>query len=83
VFQNLNLSTVTGDHNYIKGNAKFFSCSATGGGGPVYVLPYSQVGKIPSGYPTVNGHAGAVYDTDWCVRLRAASFVLFARAFAC
>jgi len=64
-YQTLSLSTLTGDHNYIKGNSKFFSCAATGGGGPVYVLPYSQVGKIPSSTPLVNGHAGAVYDTDW------------------
>ena len=65
--QNLPLSTITGDHNYIKGNSKFFSVAGAGGGGPIYVVPYSNVGKMPNSYPSINGHAGAVYDTDWCV----------------
>lgn len=36
-----------------------------GGGGPVLVLPYSAVGKLPTGAPTINGHSAAVYDTAW------------------
>jgi coronin-1B/1C/6 len=53
------------DHNYIRGNNKFFSVSAKGGGGPVLVLPLTAVGKLPRGYPLVNGHSGAVLDTAW------------------
>lgn len=64
-YADLDLSPVTGDHSYIKGNTKFFSVAIRGGGGPVMVLPYSAVGKIPKGYPTINGHAAAVYDTAW------------------
>lgn len=39
--------------------------SARGGGGPVLVLPYSAVGKLPRGAPLINGHSGAVFDTAW------------------
>ncbi len=59
-FTDLELSPVTGDHNYIRGNNKFFAVSAKGGGGPVLVLPYSAAGKLPRGYPLINGHSGAV-----------------------
>jgi len=65
-YSDLELSPNTGDHNYIKGNSKFFSVAVRGGGGPVLVLPYSQVGKLPRGYPLVNGHSAAVYDMAWC-----------------
>lgn len=37
-----------------------------GGGGPVLVLPYSSVGKLPRGAPLINGHSAPVYDTAWC-----------------
>ena len=37
-----------------------------GGGGPVLVLPYEKVGKLPRGYPLINGHSAAVYDMAWC-----------------
>ncbi len=30
------------------------------------VLPYSATGKLPRGYPLINGHSAAVYDTAWC-----------------
>ena len=43
-----------GDHNYVRASAKFFSVAVRGGGGPVLVLPYSAVGKLPHGYPTVS-----------------------------
>ena len=65
-FLDLELSPVTGDHNYIRGNNKFFAVSAKGGGGPVLVLPYTAAGKLPRGYPLINGHSGAVLDTAWC-----------------
>jgi hypothetical protein len=71
VLQGIPISTLTGDHNYIKGNGKFFSVAVQGGGGPVFVVPYSNVGKIANTYPAINGHSGAVYDTDWCVLWRA------------
>ena len=64
-FSDLELSPITGDHNYIRGNNKFFAVSAKGGGGPVLVLPYSAAGKLPRGYPLINGHSGAVLDTAW------------------
>ena len=50
---------------YIRCNTKFFSVSARGGGGPVLVMPFSATGKLPRGYPLINGHAGAVLDTAW------------------
>lgn len=64
-YSDLELSPVTGDHNYIKGNSKFFAVAVRGGGGPVAVIPYTQTGKLPRGYPTLNGHSAAVYDTAW------------------
>ena len=64
-YMDLELSPVTGDHNYVRGNGKFFSISTRGGGGPVQAIPYSLVGKLPRGYPTINGHSAAVYDTAW------------------
>lgn len=47
-----------GDHNYVRASAKFFSVAVRGGGGPVLVLPYSAVGKLPHGYPTVRRRGG-------------------------
>lgn len=64
-YSDLDLSPVTGDHNYVKGNSKYFSIATRGGGGPVQVIPYSAVGKLPRGFPTLNGHSAAVYDTAW------------------
>lgn len=44
---------------------QFFSVAVRGGGGPVQVIPYTLTGKVPRGYPTINGHSAAVYDTAW------------------
>jgi len=49
----------------VRASAKFFSVAVRGGGGPVLVLPFSAIGKLPHGYPTINGHSAAVYDTAW------------------
>lgn len=64
-YSDLDLSPTTGDHNYVRGNTKFFSVAVRGGGGPVQVIPYTLTGKLPRGYPTINGHTAAVYDTAW------------------
>jgi len=64
--QDLELSPITGDHNYVKGNSKFFAVAVRGGGGPILVLPYDKVGKLPRGYPLINGHLAPVYDLAWC-----------------
>ena len=50
---------------YVRCNSKFFAVSARGGGGPVLVMPYAATGKLPRGYPLINGQAGAVLDTAW------------------
>lgn len=50
---------------YVRGNTKFFSVAARGGGGPVLVIPYTNYGKVPRGYPLIHGHAAAVLDTAW------------------
>ena len=50
---------------YIRCNTKFFSVSARGGGGPILVMPFSATGKLPRGYPLLNGHSAAVLDTAW------------------
>lgn len=39
----LDLSTTTGDHNYIQVNPKFFAVAARGGGGPVLVKKLDDV----------------------------------------
>ena len=64
-YSTLDLSPVTGDHNYVRASGKFFSVAVRGGGGPVLVLPFSATGRLPMGYPLINGHSAAVYDTAW------------------
>lgn len=64
-FSDLDLSTTTGEHNYISASTKFFAVAARGGGGPVLVLPFQAVGKVPRDAPILAGHTGAVYDTAW------------------
>lgn len=64
-YTDINLSTQTGDHSYIKGSTKFFSVAVRGGGGPVLVMPFEKAGRVPTGAPTLSGHHGNVYDTDW------------------
>ena len=61
----MRLSTSTGDHNYIKGNSKFFALALQGGGGPLAVIPYSAAGKIPREFPVIAGHKSAVLDFDF------------------
>lgn len=58
-YLDLELSTTTGDHNYIKANEKFWAVAIRGGGGPVLVRRHDQHGKITSDAGTLNGHKGA------------------------
>lgn len=46
-YTDLDLSPVTGDHSYIKGNGKYFVVAVRGGGGPVQVIPYTLVRLLP------------------------------------
>jgi coronin-1B/1C/6 len=64
-YTDIQLSTKTGDHNYISGNSKFFCTAVRGGGGPVIVVPYEKVGKVARDFPTVAGHSASVTDTAW------------------
>ncbi|CAE7305126.1 corA, partial [Symbiodinium sp. KB8] len=64
-FLDLDLSTTTGDHPYIKASARFFSVAVRGGGGAVIVRRLDQPGKISSSEPKLAGHKAAVTDTEW------------------
>jgi len=57
---------VTGDQQYIKASAKYFSFSQAGGGGPVIVHRLDRPGRFDDGTcPILTGHSGAVLDIDW------------------
>lgn len=64
-FQNIRVSTVTGEQNYIKANAKFFAVGTQGGGGPVAVLSLDKPGRYDTSLPTIAGHAGPVLDMEF------------------
>lgn len=64
-FQNLRLSTVTGDQNYIKANSVYFAVGLQGGGGPLAVIPLNKPGKMKTDIPTICGHSAPVLDFDF------------------
>ena len=59
------LCSASGDHNYIKGNTKFFAVSIQSGGGSLAVIPHEATGKRPSSYPMIHGHKASVLDFDF------------------
>jgi len=64
-FQNLRLSTVTGEQNYIKANPLYFAVGLEGGGGPFAVIPLNKPGRFEPEHPIVTGHSAAVLDFDF------------------
>jgi coronin-1B/1C/6 len=64
-FQNLRLSTVTGEQNYIKANPLYFAVGLEGGGGPFAVIPLNKPGRFEPEHPIVAGHSAAVLDFDF------------------
>lgn len=64
-FQNLRLSTVTGEQSYIKANSQFFAVGIQGGGGPFLVKPLDQPGKLQPDQPIIAGHSAAVLDFEF------------------
>lgn len=64
-YQNLRLSTVTGEQNYIKANPLYFAVGTQGGGGPFAVIPLDKPGRVDPAAPVINGHTGAVLDFDF------------------
>lgn len=64
-WHNLRLSSATGDHNYIKGNTKFFAVPYQAGGGALAVLPYDKPQKLATNFPMITGHKGNVLDFDF------------------
>jgi coronin-1B/1C/6 len=63
-YMDLRLSSATGDHNYIKGNNKFFAIPY-GTRGVLAVIPHSKTGKLPTGYPMITGHKSSILDFDF------------------
>jgi len=60
------MSTVTGDQQYIKASAKYFSVGMAGGGGSMIVGRLDRPGRFDSAIsPIVTGHHGSVLDMDW------------------
>jgi coronin-1B/1C/6 len=64
-WQNIRLSTVTGEQNYIKANAKYFAVGLQGGGGPFAVMPLSKPGRFEAEQPVITGHSAPVLDFDF------------------
>eukprot|EP01038_Epipyxis_sp_PR26KG_P009242 gene9242-12456_t len=64
-FQNLRLSTVTGEQNYIKANPLYFAVGLQGGGGPLAIIPLNKPGKCKPDIPYFSGHSGPVLDFDF------------------
>lgn len=65
-FTGFRLSTVTGDQQYIKASAKYFSLALAGGGGPIAVCRHDRPGRFERGKSQiVSGHKGHVLDMDW------------------
>jgi coronin-1B/1C/6 len=64
-FQNLRLSTVTGEQNYIKANPLYFAVGLQGGGGPFAVIPLNKPGRYEPEQPIITGHSAAVLDFEF------------------
>lgn len=64
-YQNFKMSTATGDHNYIKGNSRFFAVPIMSGGGALTVVNLEKLGKQPAQLPCLDGHKGPVLDFDF------------------
>jgi len=65
-FTGFRMTTVTGDQQYVKASAKYFSVGLAGGGGSVLVARHDRPGRFESGTSQiVTGHTGAVMDMDW------------------
>ena len=65
-YEGLRVTRNAWDTNLCKANSRFVSINLeAGGGGQFMVLPLENVGKIPSDYPVISGHSGAVLDTDF------------------
>lgn len=57
---------MTGDQQYVKASAKYFSVGMAGGGGPIYVNRLDRPGRFEVATCSyVHGHSGAVLDIDW------------------
>jgi len=60
------LCTSTGEQQYIKASAKYFSIALSGGGGPVAVCRLDRPGRFERGKSQIlSGHTGSVLDTEW------------------
>jgi len=64
-YSNFKLSTATGDHNYIKGNALYFAFGIASGGGALGVFNLADKGRLPATTPCLDGHKGPVLDFDF------------------
>lgn len=64
-YENLRLSTVTGEQNYIKANPLYFAVGLQGGGGPFTVVNLDKPGRIAPEQPTIAGHSAAVLDFEF------------------
>lgn len=65
-FTGFQLSTVTGEQQYIKASAKYFAIALRGGGGPIGICKLDRPGRFEPGTSSiVHGHTGSVLDFDW------------------
>lgn len=64
-FENIRLSTTTGEQNYIKANPLYFAVGLQGGGGPFTIINHDKPGKLEPSQPIVTGHSAAVLDFEF------------------
>lgn len=64
-FENLRLSSIVGEQQYIKANTKFMAVAWSGGGGPVAILEHDKPRRIETSQPMIAGHKGGIYDFDF------------------
>jgi len=64
-YAGLRLAPTTGEQCYIKANTKFFCVAVEGGGGPMAIIPHTQIGRQPSELFKIAGHSGPVLDFDF------------------
>lgn len=64
-FSNFRLSTVTGEHNFIKANPNYFAVGLQGGGGPLAVVKLDKPQRMGTAVPCFCGHSAAVLDFDF------------------
>jgi coronin-1B/1C/6 len=61
-YQDVKNPLAQGEGTYVDANDKFVACAKASGGGPIYILPLGQVGRVPANHPMLDVHKGKAWD---------------------